>query len=584
VRRKFGIYVRVSGDRGDNHTSPDTQEEICRKRLAEMGIDASEPHVVREVFTAKYWFERDKLQWLIKEVSVKHIDGFIAFKLDRVSRDQAHLGVLMTTFQRHNGELLLAAETFDDTPEGKLLMAMKGYQAEQERITTAYRTRIGSEARVKNKGLYPGTYKAPIGWRYVEGTKRGRLEHNPEEVKLLHRFRDEILSGTSLRQFCLKLTAEGVPTPRGARIWNAKTLRAVLDNPLYVGKPAAFRTSRHRREDDPRHFVVDRKGPDEWVALPEVEPIFTEAEVAAMKARLLESKSESKRNNPSPEETLLRSGIVRCGYCDRPLRVHRGQNRGSLQVQYQCNRTARDMYGCPGFAVDTRILDSWVWDRVVGVLRDPQLILDRLSVVKEENPLVHQIAAMGQRLGELTEQMYDLSREVATLKSAAARALVLQQMDQLGEEHDQVTQMLADKERELVGWEQARRFKYELIDWCRVVADRVDRLPMETRRRFLQALSVRVWLWRADHEPRWRMRLRLDPTGDFVWLDLGEEETIPAHGSDALRELTACPDSPATIVSNTPSETTTFAARPDRARSGRPARCRARRRRRRRCR
>jgi DNA invertase Pin-like site-specific DNA recombinase len=239
-----------------------------------LGVEVSEAHVVHEVFTAQFWFERDVLQWLLAEVVTNNIDGFIAFKLDRVVRDQAHLGVLTTTLQRCKGELLLAAEAFDDTPEGKHLMAMKGYQAEQERITTAYRTRIGSEARSESRGLYPGTYKPPLGWKYVEGSKRGKLEHDPAWVPILHRFRDEILSGVSRRKFCAKLTAEGVPTPRGARVWNPRTLRMMLDNPLYVGKPAAFRISQRRRDDDPRRLTTKPRDPSEWVYLPQAAQQF----------------------------------------------------------------------------------------------------------------------------------------------------------------------------------------------------------------------------------------------------------------------------------------------------------------------
>ena len=41
--------------------------------------------------------------------------------------------------------------------------------------------------------------------------------------------------------------------------------------------------------------------------------------------------------------------------------------------------------------------------------------------------------------------------------------------------------------------------------WCRNVAERLDGLAYEQKRMALDALGVRVEVWRSDHEPRYRI-------------------------------------------------------------------------------
>src|SRR5204862_268024 len=115
---------------------------------------------------------------LLDEITAKRIQGLIAFRLDRISRDQAHLGVFITTMQRAKAEFLLADETFDDTPEGKLMMSIGGFIAEQNRRTIAALTLMGREARQEEATL-PRYLQSAVRMAVRRGHRSGKARAQP---------------------------------------------------------------------------------------------------------------------------------------------------------------------------------------------------------------------------------------------------------------------------------------------------------------------------------------------------------------------------------------------------------------------
>lgn len=521
--KRFGIYCRVSTDDQEEGYSHESQERLCREYLTQQGITVAEEHVYHETFSGRYWDERPKMRALLLAIKRHDIQGVVALRLDRISRDQTHLGVFAYTMERAGGELCLVAERIDDSSEGRLMLNIRGYVAENQVATTRYLTILGREARAK-KGFYPGVPKAPYGYRFVPDTTppRSVLALQETEVAVLHRICTSLLAGESLRQICLHLTAEGVPTPGGrSSSWASASVRKMINNPVYVGRPAAYRVSQHRNKVG--KWEVKERDASEHIALPEVPAVWSDADVTAMKNRLRINKKESKRNNRHAPDAMLRAGVGRCAYCGKSLILRSSWHvkvNGEKVVysQYACNGRNRDRYGCPGHAMNVRNLDNEVWLRVLQQLRDEHFT-DWLDWYNEQEQGNDGTTILRERLREVEEDMDRmLNGDLRVIKNATARKAVLQQIDLLGEQKDELAAMLARREKEQQQKEQARQQVDDIREWCAAMRTYGEQLPEGGRRIFLQALQACVVLWNTDHDERWAVRLRLHPDAPWMWV------------------------------------------------------------------
>src|SRR3712207_4345455 len=97
-RTQAAIYSRVSTTRQeDEGTSLDTQAERCRDYANAHGYAVSTEY--REVFTGAVWRDRPKLTELRAAVRNKEFDVIICYDIDRLSRNQIHLALLMDEFE-----------------------------------------------------------------------------------------------------------------------------------------------------------------------------------------------------------------------------------------------------------------------------------------------------------------------------------------------------------------------------------------------------------------------------------------------------------------------------------------------------
>ena len=130
------------------------------------------------------------------------------------------------------------------------------------------------------------------------------------------------------------LTERGILTPSGGTRWSATTIREILGKRVYTGTALAYQ---HRYDRLPGGRYKRRPArAEEQIALPDVAPaIVSEAEQAAVLARLQRNQAESTRRNPNPEATLLRCGHVYCGHCGLAMTVvnrHQASCTGSQRI------------------------------------------------------------------------------------------------------------------------------------------------------------------------------------------------------------------------------------------------------------
>src|SRR5262245_57876329 len=125
------LYPRVStkGQEEDG-TSLDSQEAACRAYAVQHGYAVDERHIYREVHTGAELWERPQLTALREAVRAGQVKAIIAYSLDRLSRDQAHVFILHDECKRAGVALLFVTEVFDETPVGKMILSVTSFAKE----------------------------------------------------------------------------------------------------------------------------------------------------------------------------------------------------------------------------------------------------------------------------------------------------------------------------------------------------------------------------------------------------------------------------------------------------------------------
>src|SRR5712692_1821502 len=373
VRAEFmrvAIYARVSTDvQEEDGTSLDTEVENC------LAFAEANGYIVVIIFhedsTGALYAERPDLSKMREMYRNGEINGVLFNTFDRLSRNQIHLGVLFDEMQHYNVRVECVKEQFDSTPAGQFMRNALAFVAEIEREKILQRTNDGKRKRAKNGKLLGGG--APR-YGYSWNEDRTAFVINEAEAAIVLRIYAMALAVISIHTIAATLTKEGVPTRGniGTRkfkgVWLHSTVHKILSSPCYMGEASVYRT---RQEKVNGHRLTTYRKEEDQIKMPDgvIPAIVDRATFERAQVQLQENKAKSARNNKNPEDTLLRCGLVICGYCKRNGVVTR---KSDNKIDYRCKSSGDKERGeCKGFIILARILDAAAWEHTVEIIKDP---------------------------------------------------------------------------------------------------------------------------------------------------------------------------------------------------------------------
>jgi site-specific DNA recombinase len=507
--RRAALYLRVSKSaQEEDGTSLETQEQRCREHARARGYVVDQAHVYREVHTGVELWERPQLSALRAVVRERQVDAVVVYAIDRLSRDPVHLGVILSEADHAHVDVLFVTEPLDNTPEGQLIRFVRGYAAKVEHEKIRERSMRGRHARLLAGRLLP--VGRPL-YGYTYNRERGAYAINPAEAPTVRRMFELALQGTPLRRICAAIIEGGYPAPNNGPRWFTSVIQHMLRNVRYTGKAVAWQTKTVRHPETGRRMNVPRP-PEEQVILPDgtIPPLVDEETFAAVQARLTLNKQRAARNNKNPEKSLLRGGYIRCGYCNGAIAtytVRNSETRDGFRYDYKCVRRGDPGHPhpeCCRFTMSCAPLDQIVWGHVSRILKHPDLIAAELERMRGSDPTTADLAAVEQSLTSVARQQRNLIENLANVTGAAAALIA----DKLNTLEAQRAQLQAEREQVLARAEAHRRAQERMGDvaaWCRTVAANLETLTYAEKRLALDALGVRVRLWRKGHEPRYEI-------------------------------------------------------------------------------
>jgi len=511
-------YLRKSPGSSTAKTeiSLEIQLEHALKRAAADGFEIV--RVFRDVWPRWELWERPDMREMRacfdQEPAERGWGRVYVWDTSRLAMGIQHQAIVLEHADRRGVEVCFINEQIDRSTEiGELAWLIKGSFDKFEVARIRDRTMGGKQKRLA-QGKLPGYARAPLGYRFPDGT-RDRLEADPATVAPARRIFRELVAGSTAGQLAVAFTEEGIPTPGGAATWNPKTIAGIVRNPTYKGEPAVWKTRGYRQDGKMRHAKRD---PAEWQTMP---PGTAPALVSADVWQQANDRLDANRRKTAPltgqtTHHLLRGGLVVCAGCDQPMGLHTARRKGDAGVVYRSyvcrsllgDQVARATGSRPACDEPARIrseqVDEDVWRWARSRLENPGAT-ERADAKDAQRRAQAEVKAAEKAVRVQQGAVDRATEELVMTEDADARA-------SLRARRDTLTSLLREARRRL---DAARRAVGDASDRAEnlralhetvlehqlalegLVPGRLTPTEVDVVRGILQALGVRARVWRA---------------------------------------------------------------------------------------
>lgn len=246
-----------------------------------------------------------------------------------------------------------------------LVMTLFGGMSKGERARIQMRVRTAMSALAQDTTRYLGG-RPPYGYRLVDagphpnpakaslGQRLHRLEPEPATSSVVERIYRMYADGAGLRYIAQRLTDDGVPSPsqydparnrhRDPRGWSHSAIRAILDNPTYLGvrvwgkqekyevlvnpdDVAAGYETRMRRRDQSNWVVPDRRTH---------EALITDELAQAVRLRTRARRGPGLVCGRESTVPYALRGILFCAVCGRRMQGAARGGKQATRILYRC--------------------------------------------------------------------------------------------------------------------------------------------------------------------------------------------------------------------------------------------------------
>jgi len=430
MNKPVAIYARVSSDRQkENHTIA-SQTAALIEYAQTHGYSVSPEWVFQDEGYSGAILVRPGLEALRDLAAEGQIAAALIYSPDRLSRKYAYQVLLSEELSRCGVELIFLKSPAGATPEDQLLVQFQGMIAEYERAQIAERCRRGKKHMAQQGGVNVLS-GAPYGYRYVKksDTSAAFYEVIEAEAKIVRMvFEIYTQQGLSINAIARLLNERQIATRTGKGRWERSTVWGMLRNPAYRGGACYGKTELRPRQRITRP-LRQRKGlpsrdcggherpRTEWIEIP-VPALVSEEMFTLAQEQLEKNKRHAPRRTMEP--TLLQ-GMLVCEQCGYALYRASTQTSKHKLNYYRClgSDGYRRLSGpvCTNRPIRQDYLDQFVWNEIIRLLEDPQLIQTEIDRRREA----------ARNADPLRKREEELRREQARVEKSSERLVTAYQ-------------------------------------------------------------------------------------------------------------------------------------------------------------
>jgi site-specific DNA recombinase len=508
IGKRAAKYKRLSDEGQEEGYSLEFQEEKISEAIALEGCTFDEKHSWKDTHTGMEIFERPGLNALRAAAKRREFDVLFLYKLDRFSRvdwqqemvrqELKQYGVTTVTLKKDE-------HADDDSTLGRVIRAFYGFKAEEERNDILQRTSDGRDTKLR-KGYLIGGGKALYGYRWnANGKERTHYLIHPPEAETVARIFAMAKAGMTLRRIAMILTSENIPSPSGTgKPWTISTIKYILSNPFYTGKAVVYRFQRVKVSGQPARKVA--RPEHEHITLEGVVPALIDVETfEAVQKQLEHNKQLAARNNKHPQDTLLRCGLVICGYCGQRMAVHRGDG----MVRYECDGLRKYPDRCKGPSIMAHILDEAVWEHAVEIMRNPALVTEEVNKQRRPDPTQENRKSIKGQLRQIDREIENCTKTHNESKNDTVRGIMMRELERLAKAREDVLKLQRITHDQQEAWAREQKKLDDFVVWCdnerSLLDDPTHQASYEEKRNACERLGMRALVWRVEHMPRYKI-------------------------------------------------------------------------------
>jgi DNA invertase Pin-like site-specific DNA recombinase len=388
---KVALYARVSTERQAERGTIGSQLAALRQQLTAAGHELISEYVDDGHSGAR--LDRPGLDALRDAAEAGLFEAVWCLSPDRLARAYAYQVLVLDELARFGVKVHFtdAPDPTADDPQAVLLTQVQGVIAEYEKAKIAERYRRGKLFRARAGEIT--TWKASYGYRRVARSASGgpaHLEVYEPEASVVRRIFTERAAGTTIREICRQLNADGIASPTGKPTWGHSTVCRLLRNEAYVGRVYFNRTETVAAARPVRRTRQVARPREEWIPI-DCPAIVTDDQFQAA-GRIAYDNSHWSPRRAEPGAWLLK-GLVKCGVCQVGTNCHkmRGRN-GTWHRYYYCRnhdplRAGGQERRCPERNIRADALDEFVFDQVRAALIEPAVLLAGEQAVTLTQPV-----------------------------------------------------------------------------------------------------------------------------------------------------------------------------------------------------
>ena len=241
------------------------------------------------------------------------VDYILVYKLSRFGRNAADILNSLERVQEYGVELICVEEGIDSSQtSGKLLISVLSAVAEIERENILEQTMNGRKEKARQGGWNGGP--APYG--YI--LKDNQLFVKEEEAEIVRQIFEQFVdTNKGCGGIAKSLNLQGVPktktTKKALTVWSAHCIKALLDNPVYVGKIAYGRRVREKVKGKKDEYRVIRS--DDYILRDGKHEAIIDEDTWERATKKRKQTGVAQKPKAGAPKVHLLSGILRCPKC-----------------------------------------------------------------------------------------------------------------------------------------------------------------------------------------------------------------------------------------------------------------------------
>ena len=372
-KHRAGLYLRLSKeDEAQGQSgSISNQRAILERYAQDQGWEVAGCYI-DDGYSGLH-FDRPGFQRLLSDIEAGLVNLVLTKDLSRLGRDYIDTGYYLERyFPSRQVRYIALADGIDTFASSSAQNDMGPFKSVMNDL---YAKDISQKVRAvmdtkREAGQFIGAF-APYGYQ-KDPENKNRLFVDGPAAEVVRRIFEEYLAGQSMAGIARRLNQEGVLPPSRYKaeiqrlpyhnanavqgVWRAETIRTILGNPTYAGDLAQGKNEKWSYKLKASHKVPRQ----EWTVVPDTHEAIIDKEAFQIVQQLLERRSGHCKTKA---HSHLRSGLVFCGDCGRPMTFCRRSSGRSFVLI--CSGYSR--YGeCQRHTTDEAQLERTVLERLNG--------------------------------------------------------------------------------------------------------------------------------------------------------------------------------------------------------------------------